>query len=265
MNHLVTPASSVRRAVLVAVGIAATSACALAQLSPPPPGAYPQLNAAAGENALASLLIGDPAVVFPAAWWNVASGWLSMAWLQSGQNNIALGGAAGSWLGSGDNNIYLGTANAFPGEFGTISESGTIRIGDLGGAQTRLFLAGVGLAPTGRIMTIQPDGLVSAINDLPVVSEGTAVVIGADGTFGKLPGLQGPAGPQGPQGNPGVAGAQGPAGVGFVPGAVLMLKKGTPAPAGFTRLGVLKSDLEIKKSRRNNDDNELEVEVYLKN
>jgi Tol biopolymer transport system component len=60
------------------------------------------------------------------------------------------------------------------------------------------------------------------------------------------PGPAGPQGPQGPQGEQGLPGPQGPMGpqgrdgVGLTTGAVLLLKPGAAAPAGFTRIGSTK-------------------------
>jgi hypothetical protein len=59
-------------------------------------------------------------------------------------------------------------------------------------------------------------------------------------------GLAGPAGATGPQGPQGVAGSQGPVGPqgpvglhgeGLIPGSLVMLVQGTPAPAGYTFVG----------------------------
>jgi hypothetical protein len=47
----------------------------------------------------------------------------------------------------------------------------------------------------------------------------------------------GPVGPEGPTGPQGPLGATGPQGEGLVPGSLLMLPAGSPAPAGYTREG----------------------------
>jgi hypothetical protein len=52
----------------------------------------------------------------------------------SGSNNIALGGSAGAFLESGDNNVYIGNS-------GGLSESNTIRLGDVGHDNT--YIAGI--------------------------------------------------------------------------------------------------------------------------
>jgi sugar lactone lactonase YvrE len=50
-------------------------------------------------------------------------------------------------------------------------------------------------------------------------------------------GCTGPQGPAGATGATGPAGPQGPAGVGFVSGGTLLMKQGSAAPAGFTKIG----------------------------
>jgi hypothetical protein len=335
--NLISHPSSARAGVLAACLLSLASP-ALAQLSPPPGGAYDFRNTAVGQQALDSIdLSGDIFQVYPRSsdnvavgfeslryttigWGNtavglfslrnnvtgagniaigglsasymtdgssnVAVGYQSLGWLLSGDGNLALGAATGTWLGTGADNIYLGCAYAFPGQFGTVSESNTIRIGDLGGRHQRLFLAGVGGmdASLGYPMMIQPDGQVGFMN-LPVISGGTAVVVDADGHFAQnpslvgAPGPQGPAGPagadgapgpQGPAGANGVAGAVGPqgaAGIGFVPGAILMLQQGSPAPVGFTRIGTMKTEIKVEREQRPGRDREvdLKLDVYVKN
>jgi hypothetical protein len=141
-------------------------------------------------------------------------------------------------------------------------------------------------------MMIKPDGQVGFMN-LPTISGGTAVVVDADGHFAQNPGLvgapgpqgsagpagadgaagpQGPAGadgapgPQGPAGAVGAVGPQGPAGIGFAPGAILMLQRGTPAPAGFTKIGTMKTEIKVERENRPGRDREvdLKVDVYVK-
>ena len=240
-------------------------------------------NVAVGTSALGGHLTGGS---------NVAIGWQTLGWLQQGSGNLAIGTSVGEWLTSGVDNIYIGTSYAFPRN--SVSEDRTIRIGDLGGRHQRLFVAGVGGmdASEGYPMMIKPDGQVGFMN-LPTISGGTAVVVDADGHFAQNPGLvgapgpqgsagpagadgaagpQGPAGadgapgPQGPAGAVGAVGPQGPAGIGFAPGAILMLQRGTPAPAGFTKIGTMKTEIKVERENRPGRDREvdLKVDVYVK-
>ena len=68
----------------------------------------------------------------------------------------------------------------------------------------------------------------------PMGPQGSTGAQGSTGPSG-APGAQGPAGPAGPQG---VQGIPGPSGSSDLPaGAIIRLRKGTPAPAGWTLLG----------------------------
>jgi hypothetical protein len=58
-----------------------------------------------------------------------------------------------------------------------------------------------------------------------------------------------------------------PHGIGFVPGAILMLKSGTPAPAGFTKLGKMKAEYRATTPQNNGADGDVDVtfDLYVKN
>ena len=78
-------------------------------------------------------------------------------------------------------------------------------------------------------------------------------------------GAAGPAGPQGPQGATGpqgAAGPQGPAGAGFVAHAYLFMPAGSPAPAGFTKVGTTTFTLS---SGQSSGGRVVTVDVYQKN
>ncbi len=83
--------------------------------------------------------------------------------------------------------------------------------------------------PEQRELLRGPQGL-----EGPMGPQGSAGAQGATGPAG-APGAQGPAGPTGPQG---LQGVPGPAGSSDLPaGTIIRLRKGTPAPAGWTLLG----------------------------
>jgi len=231
-------------------------------------------NTAVGSGALGYHLTGGS---------NVAMGWLTLGWLQQGSGNVAIGSNVGEWLTNGVDNIYIGASYAFPRN--STAESNTIRIGDQGGRHIRTFIAGVGNMDSslGLPVMVKPDGQLGSMI-LPTIEGGTPVVVDAEGHFARSTILQGVAGPQGPAGPagatgavgpqgvagvagaPGVAGPQGIAGVGFVPGSVLMLKTGTPAPAGFTKLGTVKTEYKAPAARgRNDDEKEITLDLYLRN
>jgi hypothetical protein len=71
------------------------------------------------------------------------------------------------------------------------------------------------------------------------------------------PGATGATGPIGPQGP---AGLQGPAGVGLVTGAILQMRQGSPAPAGFTKIGTS----QFKYKDLTNHDKTINLNVYQK-
>jgi hypothetical protein len=95
---------------------------------------------------------------------------------------------------------------------------------------------------------------------------------GAKGDTGAS-GAVGPAGPQGPAGSPGPqgpagatgatgpAGPQGPAGVGFTRGGILLMRQGSPGPAGFTRVGTTQQQYRDLSGRNQN----VTLDVYQKN
>jgi hypothetical protein len=80
-------------------------------------------------------------------------------------------------------------------------------------------------------------------------------------------GPQGPAGPQGAKGDTGATGAtgatgpQGPAGIGFVSGGTLLMKQGSAAPAGFTKIGT--TDFQYRDLSGKNQ--KVTLDVYQKN
>jgi hypothetical protein len=93
-------------------------------------------NTASGDSALLSNTTGD---------FNTAIGLNALNINATGNNNIALGFSAGSNI-TGDNNIDIGST-------GGGSESGTIRIGQLG-SQTTTFIAGIRGVTTGNMNAI---------------------------------------------------------------------------------------------------------------
>ncbi len=159
---------------------------------------------------------------------NTAVGNESLSWLQSGSGNVAVGSGAGAWLTNGSDNLYLGTTTAFPGGR-PASESGIIRIGDIDGRHRALFLGGIqeADASTAWPLAIQRDGKVVRLTSLPDMPGGTPVVVDAAGHLGRMA--------TGGDANAVV-------GAGAVPGSILLLRSGSPAPTGFTRLGVLRSE-----------------------
>jgi hypothetical protein len=159
---------------------------------------------------------------------NTAAGNESLSWLQSGSGNIAMGSGAGAWLTNGSDNLYLGATSAYPAGR-QVSESGIIRIGDVEGRHRALFLGGVqdSGAAAAWPLAIQRDGKVVRLTSLPEMPGGTPVVVDAAGNLGRMP--------PGREANADV-------GAGAVPGSILMLRSGSPAPAGFARLGVLRSE-----------------------
>ena len=107
-------------------------------------------NTASGVNALLSNTDGD---------FNTAIGFNALNINTTGDNNIALGFSAGSNI-TGDNNIDIGST-------GGGSESGTIRIGQLG-SQTRTFIAGIRGVTTGNMNAIPV--LIDSVGQLGTVS-----------------------------------------------------------------------------------------------
>lgn len=275
-----TPLSMPFRGLRVVAALVLLGRLVVAQVSPLPNGVYPFRNTALGENALASIdLSGDFLSRAPESAMNVAVGYAallsnttgyrnvavgafalganvsghgnvgigrsalgasvagaentaigdeSLPWLQVGSGNIAIGSSAGAWLTNGSDNIYLGATSAFPGGQ-QVAENGTIRIGDIDGRHRALFLGGVqDAADSGAWpLAIRKDGRVVRLTSLPEMPGGTPVVVDAAGHWGR-----------------GGAGIETPStqSAGSVSGSILMLRSGSPAPDGFTRLGVLKSE-----------------------
>ena len=76
----------------------------------------------------------------------------------------------------------------------------------------------------------------------PAGADGADGLPGADGDDG-APGADGAPGDDGEDGAPGATGPQGPQGAigpGLIQGSILFLLQGTPAPAGFTKIGTTK-------------------------
>src|SRR5262249_50835698 len=152
--------------------------------------------------------------------------------------NIALGFNAGINLTTGSNNIDIGNQ-------GVAGEASTIRIGDQAN-QTATFIAGINGVDkgSGNPVFIDANGQLGTGTVLqgppgPQGDQGPPGPTGRAGAVGRM-GSQGPAGPigaTGPAGAVGPVGPQGPAGVGLVPGAILTVQPGFPAPAGFTKIG----------------------------
>jgi len=174
-----------------------------------------------------------------------------------------LGYQAGVNLTTGDNNIDIGNS-------GLAGEANTIRIGT-SGTQTNAFIAGIsGVTVTGNPVVIDNSGHLGTadISTLqgPPGPQGPAGPIGATGPQGPAgpqgaTGAQGPVGPQGPVGATGPVGPQGPDGVGLVTGAILQMRQGQPAPAGFTKIGTS----NFKYKDLTNHDKTVKLDVYQKN
>ncbi len=104
----------------------------------------------------------------------------------------------------------------------------------------------------GPIGAVGPEGPPGPMG--PPGSPGPMGPPGPEGPQGPVgpQGPAGPVGPEGPQGSIGVAGPVGPAGspgVGLVQGALLFVRRGQPAPAGFIRLGSVTPPLTIKDQK----------------
>ena len=97
----------------------------------------------------------------------------------------------------------------------------------------------------------------------PAGPQGAAGPKGDTGATGAT-GPQAVAGPTGPSGPAGPTGPQGPAGPGLVKGSLLLLVKGSPAPAGYTKIGT--THVHIKESGDHDDgDDSDSFDVYVKN
>ena len=121
-------------------------------------------NTAIGAAALAANVSGDG---------NTALGRKTLEKQTSGDNNVAVGLSALLALNGGSNNIAVGTAagsaytgtetgNILIGNNGTVTDSGTIRIGSAAGPspQTRAFVAGIaaaGTVPAAVLRKVQVD------------------------------------------------------------------------------------------------------------
>ena len=87
------------------------------------------------------------------------------------------------------------------------------------------------------------------------------VFMGTCATVSEPPvGPAGPPGPPGPQGLPGLTGPQGASGIGLTEGAILFLRPGAVAPAGFTRIGTSKVQIIDETGKPT----QLELLVYMK-
>jgi hypothetical protein len=86
---------------------------------------------------------------------------------------------------------------------------------------------------------------------------------GAQGPIG-LTGATGDTGVAGAKGDTGATGATGPIGAtgsGLVTGAILHLAGGTPAPAGFTKIGTTKENIQDLTGHAKS----IQIDVYKKN
>jgi sugar lactone lactonase YvrE len=122
-----------------------------------------------------------------------------------------------------------------------------------------LFVAEVpGTAP-GDILKFTPGGVMTTF------ATGIGRTLGNSGpeylAFKSSCGCPGPQGPAGATGATGPAGPQGPAGIGFVSGGTLLMKQGSAAPAGFTKLGT--TDFQYKDLLGKNQ--KVTLDVYEKN
>jgi len=91
--------------------------------------------------------------------------------------------------------------------------------------------------PQGNTGATGPQGPVGPIGPVgPQGANGAVGPVGPQGPIGHT-GAIGATGPVGPIGPQGLTGATGPAGIGFVTGGILQMRQGSPAPAGFTKIG----------------------------
>ena len=122
-----------------------------------------------------------------------------------------------------------------------------------------LFVAEVPPTTSGDILKFSPAGVrttfASGIGN-PAGNGGPEYL-----AFKGCSGCVGPAGPAGPAGATGPAGPQGPAGSGFVTGGTLLMKQGSPAPAGFTKLGTTQFQYKDLSSKNQ----VVTLDVYQKN
>jgi hypothetical protein len=218
-------------------------------------------NAAVGYQAMYDNLNGN---------WNAALGTIALENNESGDANVACGNGAllnniaGSYntaLGASAGLYCLGSYNIYIGGevMGLQGDNNTIRIGSpyysssAGPAgQNATYIAGivekaftssdapavVGITSAGRLGTV-PSSLLPQGPVGPQGLTGPQGPIGLKGDTGEV----GPQGPQGPTGATGATGPQGPAGLGLVQGAVIFMRSGIPAPAGFLRIGTTKQQM----------------------
>jgi hypothetical protein len=92
-------------------------------------------------------------------------------------------------------------------------------------------------------------------------TEGSKGDTGASGEKGDS-GPQGVKGDKGDRGETGATGATGPKGEGLLPGSLLMLAAGSPAPAGYTFVG--RFDMQPADTDRGRG-SQLQVDMYRKN
>jgi hypothetical protein len=90
--------------------------------------------------------------------------------------------------------------------------------------------------------------------------KGDTGATGATGPTGPQ-GAQGPKGDTGSTGATGATGSQGPAGVGIVSGGILLIRQGSPAPEGFTRIGTTQTQYRDLSGKNQN----LTLDIYQRN
>jgi sugar lactone lactonase YvrE len=122
-----------------------------------------------------------------------------------------------------------------------------------------LFVSEVPATATGDILKFTPGGVMTTF------ATGIGRTNGNSGpeylAFKSACGCPGPQGPAGPTGATGPAGPQGPAGIGFVSGGTLLMKQGSAAPAGFTKLGTT----QIQYKDLSSKNQVVTLDVYQKN
>jgi hypothetical protein len=101
----------------------------------------------------------------------------------------------------------------------------------------------------------------------PVGPQGPEGPQGAVGPAGP-PGPEGPQGLQGPQGLVGPQGPQGaigPVAPGLFPGALVLVQRGNPVPAGFTLIGSYTQDVEKPDGKPGNGPKlKVVIDIYRK-
>jgi len=137
---------------------------------------------------------------------------------------------------------YDSSGNLFVAEVPSTTTGDILKFTPAGVRTT--FASGIGIATgNGGPEYLSFKGCCGCVG--PAGPAGPQGVQGPKGDTGAT-GATGPAGPQGPQGLKGDTGAmgatgaigpQGPAGVGFVSGGILLMRQGSSAPEGFTKIG----------------------------